>query len=49
MSRYSFRDERLLERIIETDGIKKIRDAITAVISGSVDVSDRFSTQQENI
>jgi len=38
----SEREEKLLERIIETDGIKKIQDAITAVISsGSVDVTDR--------
>lgn len=37
----SEREEKLLERIIETDGIKKIQDAITAVISGDVDVSDR--------
>jgi len=35
------REEELLRRIIETDGIKKIQDAITAVISGAIDVSDR--------
>ena len=32
-------EEKLLERIIETDGIKKIQDAITAVISGTPDVN----------
>jgi len=39
--RRSEKEERLLQRIIEEDGIKKIQDAITAVISGDVDVSDR--------
>jgi len=29
------REEELLERIVETDGIKKIQDAITAVVRGS--------------
>jgi len=39
----SEREEELLRRIIEIDGIKKINDAITAVVSGTVttDVSDR--------
>jgi len=38
-------EERLLRRIIEEDGIKKIQDAITAVISGTpdVNVTDRAS------
>lgn len=39
MSRVSSeREEKLLERIIESDGIKKIQDAITAVISGTPNV-----------
>ena len=32
-------EEKLLQRIIETDGIKKIQDAITVVISGTPDVN----------
>jgi len=35
------REEELLRRIIETDGIKKIQDAITAVISGDVEARMR--------
>jgi len=40
----SEREEKLLERIIYTDGIKKIQDAITAVISGDVEIKGRDPT-----
>lgn len=39
MERKSDYQEALLKRIIESDGIKKITDAITAVISGTPDVN----------
>jgi len=39
--RRSEKEERLLQRIIEEDGIKKIQDAITLVAGTEVDVSDR--------
>jgi len=35
------RTAQLLRRIIETDGIKKIQDAILATVSGTVDISDK--------
>jgi len=38
------REEKLLEQIIYTDGIKKIQDAITAVVSGPVEVQGRDPT-----
>ena len=43
------KEEKLLQRIIEEDGIKKIQDAITAVVSGAVTVkgSEGLPLKQE--